>query len=193
MNEPLEVSARQLLAATKQGEGGRQYHLLKMALTRLSGTLITTNISPTGKDPGEVRSFRFIEHWDETTSRGLKITISPWIAEGIKAKRLLPINPDYMTLTGAFERFLYRTARKHAGGHGSEGWSFSTKTLHLKSGTLASYASFRSHIKKAVRGDRIPDFSFDMTQFDAKKSVITMRAANGPMYGKAAYDMELCI
>ena len=50
-------------------------------------------------------------------ARGLTITLSNWVYEGLMRERaLLTLHPDYFTLAGGLERAIYRIARKHAGG-----------------------------------------------------------------------------
>ena len=48
--------------------------------------------------------------------RGMTITLSNWVYEGIVSERsLLTMHVDYFLLTGGLERAVYRIARKHAG------------------------------------------------------------------------------
>jgi plasmid replication initiation protein len=54
---------------------------------------------------------------------------------------VLRIHEDYFLLTGGIERFLYRVARKHAGMQ-PDGWSFTMRQLHLKSGSSARLSDF---------------------------------------------------
>jgi plasmid replication initiation protein len=47
----------------------------------------------------------------------MSLTLSDWFYEGILMDGgLLSIDPVYFTITGGRERWLYRVARKHAGG-----------------------------------------------------------------------------
>ena len=111
-------------------------------LDRLQATSIVTNIRvPKGK---KQRQFSWIESWTDNVdgetqqSRGMSLTLSDWFYEGILMEGgLLSIDPAYFTITGGRERWLYRVARKHAGGAGEEGFAISLPTLFQKSGAEA--------------------------------------------------------
>ena len=58
---------------------------------------------------------------DGKQSRGMTLTLSDWFYEGLLMEGgLLSIDPVYFSITGGRERWLYRVARKHAGGAGEE-------------------------------------------------------------------------
>jgi plasmid replication initiation protein len=89
---------------------------------------IVTNIRV--KKGKKHRQFSWIESWtdlldDETgQSKGMTLTLSDWFYEGILMDGgLLAINPAYFAITGGRERWLYRVARKHAGGAGEGGFA----------------------------------------------------------------------
>jgi hypothetical protein len=48
---------------------------------------------------------------------------------------VLAIDPDYFDISGGLSRWLYRVARKHAGGNGAQGFTISMPTLYEKSGS----------------------------------------------------------
>ena len=61
---------------------------------------------------------------DGKQSRGMSLTLSDWFYEGLLMDGgLLSIDPMYFSITGGRERWLYRVARKHAGGAGGEGFA----------------------------------------------------------------------
>lgn len=65
-----------------------------------------------------------------------------WFYEGILMDGgLLSIDPVYFTITGGRERWLYRVARKHAGGAGEGGFAISLPTLFEKSGAGGTIAA----------------------------------------------------
>ena len=121
--------------------------MLREALGRLQATAIVTNIRVAkGK---KQRQFSWIESWtdhidDETQqSRGMSLTLSDWFYEGILMDGgLLSIDPEYFSITGGRERWLYRVARKHAGGAGEGGFAIScppcSRNQALKAPTVAS-------------------------------------------------------
>ena len=103
--------------------------------------------------------FGFLDSWGYTKRKDIKeisITLSQWLYDGICAKgSLLMVDSDYFAITSALKRFLYRTARKHTGGHGKT-WEFSVETLYEKSGSENDFRKFKSDLKIAVLQNNIP-------------------------------------
>lgn len=159
----LTFQAHDLLQTIGRDTGGRDYQLLRDALGRLQSTTIRTNIRPLGRK--KERQFSWIESWsdlvDEASgqSLGMTLTVSDWFYEGILMDRnLLSIDPAYFAITGGRERWLYRVARKHAGGNGSEGFAIPMPTLFEKSGAEGTYRRFKFEmLALAARAD-IPGF-----------------------------------
>jgi plasmid replication initiation protein len=67
--------------------------------------------------------FSWIDQWDDLIdastkeSRGVTLTVSDWFHRGVTEDGgVLSIDPAYFGITGGRERWLYRVARKHAGG-----------------------------------------------------------------------------
>ncbi len=123
-----------VLKAISREHGGREYKLLREALGRLQSTSIRTNIRAE-KYRRKERQFGWIESWsdliDEQTnqSRGMSITLSEWFYEGVLMDGgVLAIDPIYFTISGGRERWLYRVARKHAGGAGDAGFAIPAGT-----------------------------------------------------------------
>ncbi|KMO13155.1 replication initiator protein A, partial [Methylobacterium indicum] len=116
-----------LLKGIGRETGGRQYKLLRDALFRLQSTSVRTNIRAE-KAKRKERQFSWIDAFDDTideetnASRGMSITLSDWFYEGVLMDGgVLAIDPTYFGITGGRERWLYRIARKHAGGAGGGG------------------------------------------------------------------------
>lgn len=156
-----------LLKAIGRGTGGVQYARLREALERLRATDIRTNIrAPRGKKEAH---FGWISEWtdhvDEPTgeSRGMSLTLSDWLYEGIlREGGVLSIDPAYFQITGGRERWLYRVARKHAGGAGAEGFAISLETLYEKSGAEGTYRRFKFEISRIARENALPGFSLSL-------------------------------
>ena len=155
-----------LLKTIHRPTGGRQYHLLRESLSRLQATTIVTNIRV--KSGKKHRQFSWIESWtdvvDEQTqqSQGMSLTLSDWFYEGILMDGgLLAIDPAYFSITGGRERWLYRVARKHAGGAGEAGFAISLPTLFEKSGAEGAYRRFKFEMQAVVRRNDLP--GFDLT------------------------------
>jgi plasmid replication initiation protein len=159
----LEFHPYDLLKAINRPIGGEHYQRLRDALARLQTTTIRTNIRGRGKR--KERQFSWIEGWsdliDEETgqSRGMSLTISEWFHEGIVMEGgVLAIGREYFTITGGRERWLYRVARKHAGGHDGAGFSISLPTLFEKSGAEGTYRRFKHELKKVADINDLPEF-----------------------------------
>ena len=171
-----------LLKTICRDTGGRQYMLLRESLARLQSTSIVTNIRAE-KTRRKQRQFAWIESWsdliDEETnqSRGMSITLSDWFYEGIIMDGgVLAIDPAYFGLTGGLERWLYRVARKHAGGNGADGFTISLPTLFEKSGAEGTYRRFKFEIIGIVRRDELPGYTLALElDGDAEPSLIMRR------------------
>jgi len=163
----LHFQAYDLLKTIGRPTGGHQYQLLREALGRLQATSIVTNIrAQKGK---KHRQFSWIESWtdhvdDETQqSRGMSLTLSDWFYEGILMDGgLLSIDPVYFRITGGRERWLYRVARKHAGGAGEGGFAISLPTLFHKSGAEGEYRRFKFEIQAIARKNELPGFDLSL-------------------------------
>jgi plasmid replication initiation protein len=168
-----------LLRAINRDTGGADYELLKGALARLQATIIRTNIRARGKK--KFRQFSWLESWedlvDEATgqSRGMSLTLSEWLYEGILMKGgVLAISPEYFTITGGRERWLYRVARKHAGGHTGEGFSIPLPTLYTKSGAEGTYRKFKFAIKRIAEADALPEFHLQWEESVGEEPALRM-------------------
>src|SRR5579871_1938418 len=168
----LNFQAYDLLKTIGRGTSGREYELLRDGLGRLQSTTIRTNIRPKGKK--KERQFSWIESWtdlvDEKTgqSMGMTLTVSEWFYEGILMDGgLLSIDPAYFSNTGGRERWLYRVARKHAGGAGADGFAISLPTLFEKSGAEGTYRRFKFEMLALVRRNDLPGYEL-MLEVPAK-------------------------
>ncbi len=119
-----------------------------------------TNIRAKGRR--KERQFGWIEGWvdDETgQSRGMTLTVSEWFHEGVLMDGgVLAVDPAFFNITGGRERWLYRVARKHAGGHGAEGFAVALPTLFEKSGAEGDYRRFKFELHRIVQGNELPEF-----------------------------------
>lgn len=153
-----------LLKTIQRDTGGRQYKLLRESLARLQATTIRTNIRA-DKARRKERQFGWIESFtdvidEETkTSKGMSITLSDWFYEGVVMEGgVLSIDPMYFAIKGGRERWLYRVARKHAGGAGDDGFAISFPTLFEKSGAEGDYRRFKFEMAKIARANEVPGF-----------------------------------
>jgi plasmid replication initiation protein len=168
-----------LLKAIERGTSGAQYKRLRESLERLRSTDIRTNIrAPRGKKDAH---FGWISEWTDEVdretgeSRGMSLTLSDWFYDGIiQEGGVLSIDRDYFAISGGRERWLYRVARKHAGGNGSEGFVISVPTLYEKSGAEGTYRRFKFEISKVARANELPRFSLSLEQGEGNEPMLRM-------------------
>lgn len=143
--------------------GGREYLLLREALGRLQATTIVTNIRV--RKGKKHRQFSWIESWTDLVndatqqSRGMSLTLSDWFYEGVLIDGgILAIDPSYFSITGGRERWLYRVARKHAGGAGEGGFAIPLPTLFVKSGAEGTYRRFKFEMLAITKANDLPNY-----------------------------------
>lgn len=162
ISRDIVISARELLIFTNRHTGGRDYELLKDALTRLKGTVLATNIQTGGTAPTKL--FGLLDeatiHQDPKTKRLTKVEIrlSDWVYRAIEAQEVLTLNRDYFRLRKPLERRIYEIARKHCGTQQPE-WRVSLAVLKKKCGSNSPMKHFRFLLKDLVRNDHLPDYS----------------------------------
>jgi plasmid replication initiation protein len=163
----LRVMPYDILRSIGRPVSGRSYSLLNAALDRLQSTTIKTNIRA---DQRREATFSWLDSWsqivDEKTerSRGMSIALSSWFYEGVlMAGGVLSIDRAYFDITGGRERWLYRVARKHAGGAGEAGFAIAMPTLFEKSGAEGQYRRFKFEIAAIVRENALPGYDLAFT------------------------------
>jgi plasmid replication initiation protein len=162
----LRTTSYDLLRAIKRDTSGRAYQELQAALQRLQTTSISTSIrAPKRRTKA---GFNWLDKWtlevDPETDqpRGMTITLSDWVYEGIVGERsLLTMHQDYFLLTGGLERALYRIARKHAGNQRG-GWTCRVEVLRDKTGSDSKPKEFNRMLRKVVEADQLPDYAMEM-------------------------------
>jgi plasmid replication initiation protein len=87
---------------------------------------------------------------------------------------LLSIDPAYFLITGGRERWLYRVARKHAGGNGADGFAISMPILFEKSGAEGTYRRFKFEILKIIQRNDLPGFSYSVRSQTAGEPLVHM-------------------
>lgn len=180
------VSGYDVLSFCKRGTAKKDYEALRAALRRLQSTSVETNIrlesyidSETGDEitPEQYHNFSWVRDWKEERrwrrsyktgknqliSDGFEVHLPEWFVDGCWNERLLlSINSKYFELTGGYERFLYRIARKFCGQQSS--WTISMRGLYKRSGTTSNYRMFCHYIKEVVESGNVPDYYFVMFQ-----------------------------
>lgn len=189
----LHLMPYDLLRAIGRPTTGRSYELLGQTLDRLVATTIKTNIRAENRREA---TFSWLDGWtqlvDEKTerSRGMTIELSNWFWEGVMMSGgVLSIDRAYFDLTGGRERWLYRVARKHAGGAGESGFAISMPTLFEKSGAEGQYRRFKFEIAKIVERDALPGYTLLLEHAPGKREpLVRMRRRQGEKILAGATD-----
>jgi len=186
----LHLMPYDLLRAIHRPTTGRAYELLGQSLDRLVSTTIKTNIRAENRREA---TFSWLDGWtqlvDERTerSRGMTIELSNWFYEGVLMQGgVLSIDRAYFDLTGGRERWLYKVARKHAGGAGEGGFAISMPTLFEKSGAEGAYRRFKFEIAKIAERDPLPGYTLLLEQAEGKREPslrMRRRPADAPQQG----------
>lgn len=181
----LHLMPYDLLRAIGRPTTGRAYELMGQALDRLVATTVKTNIRAENRREA---TFSWLDGWtqlvDEKTerSRGMTIELSNWFYEGVLMQGgVLSIDRAYFDITGGRERWLYKVARKHAGGAGEGGFAISMPTLFEKSGAEGQYRRFKFELLKIAERDELPGFALSVEQSSDKRepSLRMRRRAEG--------------
>jgi plasmid replication initiation protein len=159
----LKIMPYDLLRAIGRPISGRSYELLGGALDRLQSTTVKTNIRAEHKREA---TFSWIDSWSQLIdgkterSRGIALSLSSWFYDGVLMNGgVLSVDSAYFDITGGRERWLYKVARKHAGGAGEEGFAIALPTLFDKSGSEGQYRRFKFEIAAIVKRDELPGYT----------------------------------
>ena len=188
----IRFKAYNLLITTNRGTGGREYKLLRNALDRLTGTLITTDIKTNDKQI--IKGFGIIDSYeivvdDSNTNRmiELEITLSEWLYNSILGKEILSISPDYFRLRKPIERRIYEIARKHCGQQ--KKWIISIKNLHKKVGSTSTLYKFKYTLNNIIKHNHLPNYSLRIES----KNVIFFpneKSVQIPEQGNDSYQLK---
>lgn len=175
--QTLHIVPHDMLKTLKRDVGGRAYDLLSNTLDRLQSTTVKTNIR--SGDAVET-TFSWIDSHSQIRDRkgsirGMRITLAKWFYDGVLMEGgVLAIDPAYFSLTGGRERWLYRVARKHAGGAGPDGFAITMPTLFEKSGAEGDYRRFKFEIAKIAKEDALPGFSLKIEPRNGAEPMLRM-------------------
>ena len=172
---------------------GDSYRRLKVAMNRLQGTQIETNIYTGSVEQIDIFSLidkvKIIRETRDGRMLDIEITLSDWVFNAIEAKEVLTYNQNYFRLRKPLERRFYDLARKHCGQQAK--WSISLTLLHKKSGSSSNKQEFRRLLIKIVEDDKIhnhiPDYSI---HYDDENKMVTFINRNTEQEKKAK-DYEL--
>ena len=100
----------------------------------------------------------------------MTIELSNWFHEGVLMQGgILSIDRAYFDISGGRERWLYKVARKHAGGAGEAGFAISLPTLFEKSGAEGQYRRFKFEIAKIAERNELPGYAVTVEQVPGKR------------------------
>jgi plasmid replication initiation protein len=172
LNDPprvLKIMPYDLLRVLGRPISGRSYSLLGGSLDRLQSTTIKTNIRA-AEDRREA-TFSWLDSWSQLIdgkterSRGISLALSNWFYEGVvMTGGVLSIDRAYFDISGGRERWLYKVARKHAGGAGETGFAIALPTLFEKSGAEGQYRRFKFEIAAIVSRNELPGLSLALEE-----------------------------
>ena len=162
------------ISTNKPNTGGKEYDRLNLALKRLHGTSIHTNIKTNGVSIKDyfhlIERVRTVRKSDtDDTMVAIEVELSDWLYNAIQANEVLKLNDDYFKLRKPLERRLYEIARKHCGNQPQ--WKISFQLLREKSGSASSLREFRRMVREiSEKNTNFPDYR--ITLDDEKDQVI---------------------
>ena len=175
----LHLMPYDVLRAIRRPTTGRAYELLGQALDRLVATTIKTNIRAENRREA---TFSWLDGWtqlvDERTerSKGMTIELSNWFYEGVLMQGgVLSIDRAYFDITGGRERWLYKVARKHAGGAGEGGFAIAMPTLFEKRGAEGEYRRFKFELLKLAERNALPGYDLAVETARDGEPMLRMR------------------
>lgn len=189
--QTLGVVPYDMLKTLRRDTGGGEYEGLANALNRLQSTTVKTNIRTVGR---REHTFSWIDSYSQVVDpsgkiRGMKITLAKWFYDGVLMDGgVLTIDPAYFEIKGGVMRWLYRVARKHAGGNGANGFTISMPTLYEKSGSESPYRRFKFEMLKLARENALPGFELEIIEHSAKEPSIKMVRRGANDAGEAEYE-----
>ncbi|MEO1137812.1 MAG: replication initiator protein A [Pseudomonadota bacterium] len=151
----------EILTFIGRGVSARDYRRLKAALDRLQSTTVATTIRQPAV--GRRHHFSWINEWVERFDHqdrpaGIELILPDWFYNAVLDNALiLTIDHAYFSLTGGYDRWLYRVVRKH-GGRQQHGWRFEFRHLYLKSGSLSPFNRFAFELRDVVRRQPLPAY-----------------------------------
>ncbi|MEM9008604.1 MAG: replication initiator protein A [Cyanobacteria bacterium P01_F01_bin.86] len=191
IHRTVRLTAYDLLRATHRPTDGDSYRRLKMALDRLAGTRIKTNLKTNGTKItdafGLIDRYRIVEKSPvDGQMVAIDITLSQWLFNAVLAREVLTLNPTYFQLRKPLERRLYELARKHCGKQSR--WKICLTLLHKKTGSTAQLKMFRHHLKVIARNNPLPDYA---VHYSPEEDSITFLHRSEAVQARAALKQAL--
>ena len=161
-------TAHDLFSVTGSNHSARSYGRLSVALERLQGTQIKTNIEAGGE--GEEGFFSWLSeaklHYTKTKGgerrlKAVKVRLCDWLFRAILLDRhVLDYAAAYFQL-GPIERRIYEVARSTCEG---DGLDIDLATFRLQIGYQNPLSNFKAALKQIVGTDSIPDYHLELVE-----------------------------
>lgn len=168
-NRLVRFTVYDYLVSTNKPTGGKEYARIELAMERLRGTSIKTNIKTGGQRVKE--GFGLINRWkivekspDDERMIAVEVELSEWLFNAVQAHEVLTIHPNYFRLRKPLERRLYELARKHCGHQTT--WSIGLELLQDKAGSKGSLREFRRMVREIIEADTLPDYRMALDEAD---------------------------
>jgi plasmid replication initiation protein len=193
-----------------RGTSGRHYRELAQSVRRLRMTTVITNIRQSD-DAGEERPFSWLTDYripkrytrthltpaapdgEPDPARPWEIELPPWLFNAILRQRdILAVHPDYFSLTGGLERWLYRLARKAVPDKAEvPAISFRMATLHRQSGTTRPQRNFAVDIRRIADRQPLPEYRIDIRSDGRQELAILSRDPVKPKRPRRGFKPQL--
>ena len=168
-NRIVRFTVYDYLVSTNKPTGGKEYARIELAMERLRGTSIKTNIKTGGQRVKE--GFGLINRWkivekspDDERMIAVEVELSEWLFNAVQAHEVLTIHPNYFRLRKPLERRLYELARKHCGHQTT--WSIGLALLQEKAGSKGILREFQRMLREIIEGDTLPDYRMALDEAD---------------------------
>jgi len=168
-NRTVRFTAYDYLVSTNKPTGGKEYQRIELAMERLRGTSIKTNIKTGGQRVKE--GFGLINRWkiverapDDERMIAVEVELSEWLFNAVQAHEVLTLHPDYFRLRKPLERRLYELARKHCGHQTA--WSIGLELLQEKTGSKGTLREFRRMVRQTIEADTLPEYRVALDESD---------------------------
>lgn len=189
----VDMTAHEIMVAVNWNTAKQDYKRLENALVRLRATTFVTDVETGGET--QTKGFGIIEEFEveRRNEKGkiapfgrmsrVRVKLSSWTFNAVKAGEVLAINPLYFRLRRPLERRIYELARKHCGEQ--ESWRIGIERFQKKVGSNAPAKKFRYFLKEIIADGHIPDYTLEL---DDKMVIVKPRHAVvsiGPVHLKS--------
>ena len=146
-------------------QGQKDYTALRASLRRLQGTVIRTNLKPTGTVEDAEKGEGWITKYQTYKEKGVgifQVTVPQTFYDAVQDQtNWLTLDHSYFQIMGGLERFIYTWGRKATGFRRGNHWEESFDSLHEKSGSTATKKRFRYNLRQIISQQNIPGYTLE--------------------------------